>query len=149
MNSTRGSMIRRFGLARTAGLLAAGVIAGGVAASAFGASAATGSATNQSTASTVAATTAAPAPNKQSTPVRGDEKSVSTADAATLKAAALKAVPGGTVYRIESDAGDGAYEAHMTKADGTLVTVKFDKNLAVTKVESGMGDGDPAATSGG
>jgi hypothetical protein len=58
-------------------------------------------------------------------------------------------VPGGTVYRIESDAGDGAYEAHMTKADGTLVTVKFDKNLAVTKVESGMGDGDPAATSGG
>jgi hypothetical protein len=149
MNSTRGSMIRRFGLARTAGLLAAGVIAGGVAASAFGASAATGSATNQSTANTVAASTAAPAPNKQSTPVRGDEKSVSTADAATLKAAALKAVPGGTVYRIESDAGDGAYEAHMTKADGTLVTVKFDKNLAVTKVESGMGDGDPAATSGG
>jgi hypothetical protein len=31
----------------------------------------------------------------------------------------------------------------MKKADGTLVTVKFDKNLAVTKVESGMGAGDP------
>jgi len=149
MNSTRGSMIRRFCLARTAGLLAAGVIAGGVAASAFGASAATAPATNQSTANTVAASTGAPAPNKQSTPVRDDEKAVSSADAATLKAAALKAVPGGTVYRIESDAGDGAYEAHMTKADGTLVTVKFDKNLAVTKVENGMGDGDPAPTSGG
>jgi uncharacterized membrane protein YkoI len=59
--------------------------------------------------------------------------------AATLKAAALKAVPGGTVYRVETDSGNAAYEAHLTKADGSLVTVKFDKNLAVTKVESGMG----------
>jgi len=64
--------------------------------------------------------------------------------AATLKAAALKAVPGGTVYRVVSDAGDGSYEAHMTKADGSVVTVKFDKSLAVTTVEPGMGTGDPA-----
>jgi hypothetical protein len=48
------------------------------------------------------------------------------------------------VYRIETDAGDATYEAHMTKADGTLVTVKFDTNLNVTGVESGMGQGDPA-----
>jgi hypothetical protein len=59
-----------------------------------------------------------------------------------------KAVPGGTVYRIETDAGDGVYEAHMTKADGSLVTVKFAKNLKVTKVESGMGAGDPAPAGG-
>jgi hypothetical protein len=32
----------------------------------------------------------------------------------------------------------------MTKADGSLVTVKFDKNLKVIKVEAGMGAGDPA-----
>jgi len=51
--------------------------------------------------------------------------------AGLIAAGALKAVPGGPVYRIESDAGDANYEAHMTKADGTLVTVKFDKNLAV------------------
>jgi hypothetical protein len=57
-------------------------------------------------------------------------------------------VPGGTVYRIETDAGDATYEAHMTKADGTEVTVKFDKNLAVTKVEAGMGAGDPAPAGG-
>ena len=38
----------------------------------------------------------------------------------------------------------GAYEVHMKKADGSLVTVKFGKNLKVTKVESGMGAGDPA-----
>jgi hypothetical protein len=77
-------------------------------------------------------------------PVRGDEKSVSSDVAAKLKAAALKAVPGGTVYRVETDAGDAAYEAHMTKSDGSLVTVKFDKNLNATGVEDGMGKGDPA-----
>jgi hypothetical protein len=53
------------------------------------------------------------------------------------------------VYRIETDAGDGVYEVHMKKADGSLVTVKFDKNLKVTKVESGMGAGDPAPASHG
>src|SRR5438094_235304 len=95
------------------------------------------SSSSGSTRSTAAATPAAPGNNRNSTSVRSDEKAVSTADAATLKAAALKAVPGGSVYRIESDAGDGTYEAHMTKADGTLVTVKFDKNLAVTAVEDG------------
>jgi hypothetical protein len=31
----------------------------------------------------------------------------------------------------------------MKKSDGTLATVKFDKNLAVLKVETGMGQGDP------
>lgn len=52
-------------------------------------------------------------------------------------------MPGGTVYRVESDAGDGTYEAHMMKADGTLVTVKFNKDGSVSKVEDGMGTGDP------
>jgi uncharacterized membrane protein YkoI len=64
---------------------------------------------------------------------------VTGADLATAKAAALKAVPGGTVDRVETDSGDAAYEAHMTKADGSEVTVKFDKSFAVTGVEDGMG----------
>ncbi|MEO6501168.1 MAG: hypothetical protein ABIQ09_04575 [Jatrophihabitantaceae bacterium] len=76
-------------------------------------------------------------------PVRGDEKTVTDAQAAALKAAALKAVPGGTVYRVETDAGDATFEAHMTKADGTEVTVKFDEKLAVIEVQDGMGKGDP------
>lgn len=76
--------------------------------------------------------------------MRSDEKQVTGADAATLQAAALKAVPGATVVRIESDAGDAAYEVHMTKPDGGVVTVKFDKSLAVLHVETGMGQGDPA-----
>ena len=75
--------------------------------------------------------------------MRSDEKPVSAAIAAELTKKALAKVPGGKVYRVETDAGDAAYEAHMTKADGTEVTVKFDKNLNVTAVETGMGKGDP------
>ena len=127
------------------GLLAAGMIGGGVLASALSASASPS--TSTASASTVSSSSTGdsrmPGPGGAQ-PVRPDEKSASSATAATLRAAALKAVPGGTVYRIETDAGDGAYEVHMKKADGSLVTVKFDKNLKVTKVESGMGKGDPA-----
>jgi hypothetical protein len=127
------------------GLLTAGAIGGGVLASALSASASTS--TSTASASTVSSSSGGyartPGPGGAQ-PVRPDEKSVSSAAAATLRAAALKAVPGGTVYRIETDAGDGAYEVHMKKAEGSLVTVKFDKNLKVTKVESGMGMGDPA-----
>jgi hypothetical protein len=131
------------------GLLAAGAIGGGVLASALSASAADNA--GPSSAGTVSsahgdATTPGPGGAQ---PVRPDEKSVSSATAATLRAAALKAVPGGTVYRIETDAGDAVYEVHMKKADGSLVTVKFGKNLEVTKVESGMGAGDPAAAGHG
>ena len=122
-----------------AGLIAAGVLAGSVLAGTLGASAST--VTEGTQAATNAVAKLVPG---GSAPVRGDEKAATSAQAATLKAAALKAVPGATVYRVESDAGDGAYEAHMTKADGTLVTVKFDSNLKVTKVEAGMGNGDPA-----
>ena len=127
-------------LAYGAGLLAAGTLVGGVLAGTVSASAATTTSSSPPTATTQTA----PRGPGGAAPVRSDEKTVSAADFATLKAAALKAVPGGTVYRVETDAGDGAYEAHMTKADGTMVTVKFDKNLAVTKVEQGMGQGDPA-----
>jgi hypothetical protein len=127
-----------------AGLVAAGLVAGGVLATSMGASADTTTSTTSSASS--ASSTAQPGftgPGGAAA-VRSDETVVTGAKAATLKAAALKAVPGGTVIRIETDAGDGAYEAHMRKADGTLVTVKFDQSLAVTAVEAGMGQGDPA-----
>jgi hypothetical protein len=134
---------RTAGWIGAAALLAAGAVGGGVLATTVGASAAP-SATPSASSSTATGGGAAAPDHGGATPVRSDEKSVSSADEATLRAAALKAVPGGTVYRIETDAGDAAYEAHMTKADGSEVTVKFDKNLAVTKVETGMGTGDPA-----
>jgi hypothetical protein len=138
---------RRFRWPHAAALLAGGAIVGGIAAASLTAGAATttpsspssSSSSSSSSGSTAGNGPAGHANDHGSAPVRSDEKAVSASTAATLKAAALKAVPGGTVYRIETDSGDGAYEAHMTKADGTEVTVKFDKNLAVTKVEDGMG----------
>ncbi len=53
------------------------------------------------------------------------------------RAAALEAVPGGTILKVETDAEGSAYEAHMTKPDGLSVTVKFDENFKVTKIEEG------------
>jgi hypothetical protein len=144
-------------LSRKIALLGAGLAASAIGATAIGAGAqaVSGSGSTSSATSGTAATApgvpgGAPGGPRGhgSAPVRGDEKAVSAADQATIKAAALKAVPGGTVYRIETDAGDGAYEAHMTKADGTEVTVKFDSNLKVIKVQAGMGAGDPAPPAG-
>jgi hypothetical protein len=133
------------------GLIAAGAVVGGILANSGGAMAASSSSGTSSSTAPSATTTqpAAPAggasaPPQSSTPVRTDEKATTDTIAATLKTKALAAVPGGTVYRVETDSGDATYEAHMTKADGTPVTVKFDTNLNVTAVESGMGQGDPA-----
>jgi uncharacterized membrane protein YkoI len=67
------------------------------------------------------------------------ETAVTGTKAATLKAAALKQVPGATVDAVTTDSGDAAYEVHLTKADGTEVTAKFDKNLAFVAVEDGRG----------
>ncbi len=137
--NTRGRKKRWAG---AVGLLAAGVISGGVLASALSASASTSAASGSTASSASSGDARTPGPGGAQ-PARSGEKSVPSATAAALRAAALKAVAGGTVYRIETDAGDGVYEVHMTKPGGSLVTVKFDKNLKVTKVESGMGAGDP------
>ena len=68
----------------------------------------------------------------------GTKEELLTGDAAEkTKAAALAAVPGGTVERVETDAEGSPYEAHVTKADGTHVTVKLDSSFAVTGIESG------------
>lgn len=63
------------------------------------------------------------------------------AKATTLKAAALKAVPGGTVLRVETDDDGAAYEVHVKKADGTHVTVEFDAALKQTGIETHTGHG--------
>ena len=131
-------------------LVGAGVAVGAITATTVGAnatstptapisSASTSSASTSSASTSSTPTRPNPGHGHGSRPVRRDEKSVGSATAAKLKAAALRAVSGGTVYRVETDSGDATYEAHMTKADGTEVTVKFDKNLAVTGVEAGMG----------
>lgn len=132
------------GKAAAIGLAAAGAVTGGVLASTLTASAADSPAPSAPTHGYGVPAPGGPAcPMRGPAPVRPDETQLTGSDAAKAKAAALKAVPGGTVYRVETDAGDAAYEAHMTKADGTPVTVKMDKNFNVTAVEDGMGKGDP------
>ena len=56
-----------------------------------------------------------------------------------VKQAALAAVPGGTIIRVETDADGSPYEAHVRKSDGTEVVVKVDENFNVTAVEEFAG----------
>jgi len=102
---------------------------------------------------TTAAATTAPAPTTGTAPTGGTHgggggphqangitETVLTGDAADkVTAAALEAVPGATVNRVETDADGDTYEAHLTKADGTVVTVKLDASYNVTKTVDGMG----------
>jgi hypothetical protein len=79
-----------------------------------------------------------PDPTRGGHVANGITETVLTGDTAEkAKAAALAAVPGGTVQRVENDAEGAVYEAHMLKPDGTPVTVKMDGNFKVTGIESG------------
>jgi uncharacterized membrane protein YkoI len=72
-----------------------------------------------------------------------------TGDAAAKVQAAVEAkYPGATIERMEKD-GDGTsvYEAHITKADGTHVTVLFDAGFAITGEEA-MGQRGPGGRGG-
>jgi hypothetical protein len=131
------------------GALAASTLFGG----GIGAALLNGTANAQTSTSTTAApSTAAPAqpappsgqppanfdPTKGGHVANGITEALLTGDtAAKVKAAALAAVPGGTIQRVENDAEGSPYEAHMTKADGTQVTVKVDSNFKVTSTEDG------------
>ena len=71
-------------------------------------------------------------------------ESLATGDTADKIIAAAKAkVADATVIRAEVDSDGSAYEVHMKKADGSVVTVKFDADLNVTGVEDGFGAGGP------
>jgi len=63
-------------------------------------------------------------------------------DLASATAAATAAEPGATVLRAETDSsGDATYEVHMTKADGSTVTVELNSSFAVTGTKTGFGPG--------
>ena len=104
-------------------------LAVGLGAGSYGvASAASGSGTSTTTTTT---STAQPWGKQRS------DETLLTGDAlANVTAIAQAKVPGGTIVRVETDAdGNAAYEAHMTKADGTPVTVYVDKNFNFVSVE--------------
>jgi len=117
---------------------------------ALGAALVNSSATAQTGTSTTAPAQTTPAPDSARPPhdpalgghvgANGTKEELLTGDTADkVKAAALAAVPGGTVERVENDAEGSPYEAHMTKADGTHVTVKVDAGFNVTGIEEGHG----------
>ena len=79
-------------------------------------------------------------PSKGGHTANGITEQVLTGDTAEkAKTAAQAAVPGAAILRVETDAEGATYEAHMTKSDGSRVTVKMDSNFKVTGIESGMG----------
>jgi hypothetical protein len=128
-----GRRNKRMGWA--AGLLATGALTGGLLTIALPASAAS---TSPSTAANTRADPAGTAP-KGGGGQRPDETVLTGSEADKAKVAALKALPGATVDRVETDADGAVYEAHVTKADGTRATVKLDKDFNVTATQDGMG----------
>jgi hypothetical protein len=130
-------------------VLAASVIGAIAAGGLFGATVLTPAISGAATSSTTAAssstaqssgTAGTPAfdPTKGGHTANGITEALLTGDtAAKVKAAAAAAVPGGTIQRVENDAEGSPYEAHVTKADGSHVTVKVDASFKVTSIESG------------
>jgi hypothetical protein len=84
-------------------------------------------------------------------PQRSDETLLTGDALAKVTAVAKDALPGATIVRVETDAdGNAAYEAHVTKSDGTLATVYVDASFKLVSVETGMpggpgGHGGPGA----
>ena len=70
-----------------------------------------------------------------------DETLLTDGTADKVKQAALDKVSGATVIRVETDSEGSPYEAHLTKSDGSEVTVKVNKQFEVTSVENGFGTG--------
>ena len=98
------------------------------------ASAASGSGSTTTTTVAAAPATSTQPPGATAQNPWGNQRSdetLLTGDAlAKVTAIAESKVPGGTVVRVETDAdGNATYEAHMTKADGTPVTVYVDSSF--------------------
>lgn len=134
--------------------LAAGALAAGLAVGAAGIAGATTGSGSSSTSSDPSAASSAPAasgygqgpsgtrPDPASMP-NGPGETLLTGDNATkAKEAALAAVPGATVIRVETDSsGVGTYEAHLKKSDGSEVTVLMDSSFKVVSTVDGFGGG--------
>jgi hypothetical protein len=136
MDTHQGSPKRTNNVARFA---AAAAIAVGLGVGSYGiASAASGSGTTSTPTTTSAAPSAPPGANAGAPwgHQRSDETLLTGDALAKVKAIAESKVSGGTVIRVETDAdGVAAYEAHMTKADGTPVTVYVDKDFNFVSVQ--------------
>jgi hypothetical protein len=96
---------------------------------------------SSTTAASSAASSGTPAADPATLSHGPGETLLTGTTAAKVKAAALAAVPGATIIRVETDSAGSPYEAHVTKADGTHVTLKVDASFKVTSTEQGFGGG--------
>jgi hypothetical protein len=121
---------------RTMRIVVAAALALGVAGGSYGiASAASGSSSGSGALPTVAAQAGRP---QGWGPQRTDETLLTGETASKVRAAAVAKEPNATVIRVETDAdGHAAYEVHMVRSDGTLVTVYVDKQFEVVGVDTG------------
>jgi hypothetical protein len=106
---------------------------------ALGAAALAGAASSGSSGSSTQPAAAQPQQFRGGLPPQRSYETPLTGDTlAKVTAAAKAAVSGGTIERVETDAdGHAKYEAHMTKADGSRVTVYVNADFDVVSVESG------------
>jgi len=117
-------------------MLGATVLGGAAGATLIGTA---GAQTSDSSSTAATATATAPDPSQGGHVANGITEALLTGDTADkVTAAAQGAVAGATVDRVENDAEGATYEAHMTKADGTKVTVKVNADFSVASVEAGM-----------
>ena len=96
---------------------------------------------SSTTAASSAASSGTPAADPATLSHGPGETLLTGTTAAKVKAAALAAVPGATIIRVETDSAGSPYEAHITKADGTRVTLKIDASFKVTATQQGFGSG--------
>ena len=111
----------------------------GIGGGSYGLASAASGTTSTSTATTPSSSTAPAAPSAQQPwgGQRSDETPLTGDALAKVTAVAEAQVSGGTVVRVETDAdGNAKYEAHMTKADGTPVTVYVDANYNLVSVQT-------------
>jgi hypothetical protein len=124
------------------GAAAVGAAAVGAAIGGAGiANAATTSSSSAAGSSSAAASSTSSAANPATLSHGPGETLLTGTTAAKVKAAALAADPGATIIRVETDSAGSPYEAHITKADGTQVTLKIDTNFNVTSTQQGFGAG--------
>ncbi len=135
-------------LAFGAAMAGTALVGGAIGASLIGTAGAQTTTTTPSTSSSSSSSTATADPDPSRAPdwskgghqANGITETILTGDELTkATAAAEAAVPGATAERAETDAEGAAYEVHVTKSDGSVVTVKLDASFNVTSTIDGMG----------
>ncbi len=135
---------------RIRNILATAAIVGGASLGAAGLASAATTAHGSTSGSHASAPTGGPhgAPGNPASLSHGPDETLLTGSALTQATSAAQAAePGATVIRAETNSsGASTYEVHMTKSDGSVVTVLLDSSFTVTSTIDGFGAGPAGQT---